>query len=82
MSKKFYEWVGWGGVALAVLEYVAISLGGVNPVTVGYQLLVLLCSVAMTVIGVKQKAWQSVVINVLFMLISVVTILKVLVFGV
>lgn len=72
------ETLGWIGAGLLVLAFALLSFGVLLPTSLVYQSLNLGASIGLLYISLKKKVYQGVVINILWLAVSIFAIGKVL----
>lgn len=76
--KLFLETLGWWGAALILAAYALVSFSVVPVQSVWYQALNGFGSVAIVIFSLYKRAFPSVVLNIVWAVIAIVSILKVL----
>ena len=69
------ELFGWLGTAFVIISYVLLTSGTITD-DWRYHLLILVGSFLVALISFVKKAWQPFVLNVLFALLALLTLLK------
>lgn len=78
MSKKWIEIIGWYGVIAILLAYLLNSLGIINISNILYSILNLTGALGVMFKAWKQKDYQPVVLNIVWALIALISILQLL----
>lgn len=76
MSKKFINFLGWGGVVLILLAYILNSFSVVAPQSILYQLLNLAGAIGIIISSVHKKDYEPVVLNIVWGLVAAVILLR------
>lgn len=76
MSKKWIEFVGWYGVIAILLAYLLNSLDIIDTSNILYSILNLTGALGIIIDAYKQKNYQPVVLNIIWALIAVISLVK------
>lgn len=76
-SSRFYgELIGWYGVIAILIAYVGNMLGWMDVHNTHYLILNITGSLGILIDAAQQKNWQPVVLNVIWMVIAIVGLIK------
>lgn len=79
MSSKFFECIGWYGMAAALLAYVLVSFGWIEGRSLIFQLLNFTASVGLALISLRKRTYQPAVLNILWGTIAFIAIVRLLI---
>ena len=74
---KIAEIFGWYGTVAIIGAYFLNSFGIIQSSSLSYQLLNATGAVGAIIIGYKKQVWQSVSLNIVWLLIGVIAIVKI-----
>lgn len=77
MKKLLIEAGEWYGVAAVIVAYFLVSNGMMSPKDTSYQFLNLSGAIGIIIVSSYQRAYQSVVVNSIWALISLVALIKI-----
>ncbi|MBP9864060.1 hypothetical protein KBC54_01245 [Patescibacteria group bacterium] len=77
--KTMIELFGWYGTIAIVSAYALVSFSMLSPTSVSYQLLNITGSLGIVTASLHKKDYQSTVLNIIWILIAVVAIIRVFV---
>lgn len=73
---KMYEIIGWYGPVAFITAHFLVSFDIVSGMSYLYQILCLTGGISIIVISLYKKVFQSVVLNGFFVIISLITIIR------
>jgi hypothetical protein len=76
MNKIFNEVIGWSGMLAILLAYFLVSFGVIKAAGLAYQLLNVYGACGIAYISFLKRAYQSVVLNLVWIVIAAVVIVK------
>lgn len=76
MKDSHIELIGWYGAFAVLLAYALASFGAIATKGVLYQLLNLTGSFSIIVVSFRKKAYQPIVLNMIWMLIALIVLLS------
>lgn len=79
MKQKLIEVFGWYGTVAIVGAYALISFSIIQSNSLLYQILNLTGAIGIVVVSLSKKAYQPGVVNIIWTIIALVTILKILI---
>ncbi len=77
-GKLIVEGVGWYGLFAILMAYALVSFGTITPNSITYQLLNLTGSITLVILTFYKKAYQNVILNVIWSGISLIAILQII----
>lgn len=77
MKKTYLEVFGWGGTILILVSY-ALLASGIIDNDVRYHGLLLIGSIGVAAISYYKKAWQPMVLNLVFIVFALLAIARIL----
>jgi hypothetical protein len=78
-NKLFPEIIGWYGVLALLTAYALVSFGTVSSSGIIYQLLNLTGALGIVVASLVKRAYQPAVLNIIWMFIAFIALLKIIV---
>lgn len=76
--KNIYNVIGWVGALLIIIAYLLVSFGYVAATNLWYQVINLVGAVGIVLSSYRKKDMQPVVLNIFWILISLLAITKLL----
>ncbi len=76
MTKLVNEIIGWCAALAILLAYVLVSFGVIKAAGLAYQLLNVAGACGIAYISFLKRAYQSVVLNIVWLIIAIVVIVK------
>ena len=78
IKEKIIEIIGWYGTAAIIGAYALNSFGIFSPNNIWYQLLNLTGALGIVIVSFPKKAYQPAVLNVIWIIIALVAIIRIL----
>ena len=76
-KKLLIEVIGWYGAFIILLGYVLISFNYIPATSLAYQLMTATGAIAIIIVSMDRKAYQSIALNFVWLLIAAVAITKI-----
>jgi len=77
MNKTYLEVFGWAGTILILLSYAFLASGVIGN-DIRYHGLLLIGSIGVAAISYYKKAWQPMVLNLIFVLFALIAISRII----
>ena len=76
MQQKIYEYIGWIGVTLVLGGYALVSMGVLSGNSAYYHIFMLVGSLFVAAISLKQRSYQPAVLNICFFVLAAFALLR------
>lgn len=75
------EAIGWFGAAAILIDYALLSLGVLGSDSLTYHFIFLVGSAGLAVVTYRHRAFQSVLVNVIFVMLAFIAISRIILFA-
>lgn len=80
-KSRIAETIGWFGAIAILIDYALLSLNILDGNSLAYHFLFLVGSAGLAIVTYRHRAFQSVMVNVIFILLAVIAISRIVLFA-